>query len=602
VERSALRAAAPPLLVASLGLAVTGGCASTGDQTPPDISPDAGVVTGDDAGLSSGMPAPGAIGVAIFGSSCDAGGAPSVDWAPMRRVSRVEYDNMVRDLLGDTTAPANAFPPESPMTTGVNLQTNTYAGASELVVQDYVQAAETLAKTAVADTNTLNNTLLTGCTDPTDTCAQKFIDRFAGRAFRGPLDSDESSSLLSLYSDVKSKFDFPTGIRAVITAVLESPRFLYVVELGGATPTGSVTALTSYEVAARLALFLWRSVPDDALMTAAAAGNLATADQVAQQAARMIADPRAVGAVDDFTTQWMQLQSTAVQGKDTQFKQWTATRGQEMQRETLLNASQLVLAKNGGLAELLTTPESYVSSDLATFYGVMPGSSCVNVNDPAVGGAWCATSLPNRAGLLTNGAVQSTQAHTTLPSSVLRGKLVRENVLCDVIQPPPPDVPPPATSVPEGGTTRDLLEAHFNKSPCVNCHQYMDAIGLGFGHFDATGAYQDTDSNGLGPGPAIDATGQIAPMATGEFSATFDGAVDLAMQLSTAPQVEQCFALQEMRYALGRIETANDACSAQQVFGGFSSSAFNVQALLVAVTKSDAFRYRSLQTAGSSCR
>jgi hypothetical protein len=131
----------------------------------------------------------------------------------------------------------------------------------------------------------------------------------------------------------------------------------------------------------------------------------------------------------------------------------------------------------------------------------------------------------------------------------------------------------------------------------------MDPIGFGFGNFDATGAYQATDANGL-PGvfPAIDASGQVNPMAAGQLSTTFTDAVDLVTQLSTAEQTRECFALQEFRYALSRMETANDACSAQEVFAAFSGSAYNVQTLLLAVVASDAFRYRSIEAAGSACQ
>jgi len=547
-------------------------------------------------------------------------GQPTVAWSPLRRISRVEYDNTVRDLLGDTTQPAEGFVPESPMANGVYFESNTYTTVSTLVAQQYQQAAETLAQAAVATGGAppKGSALATvlSCQPQTDACAQQFIAAFANQAFRGQLDDTESSQLFQLYSEVKAQFDFTTGIQAVITSVLESPRFLYVFEFGQGTATGGVVPLSSYEVAARLSLFLWRSVPDATLMTAAAAGQLATVAQVQAQATRMLADPKATGAIQDFTMQFMQLQGTPTLGKDTQFAAWNNKNnmklGVEMQDETLTNVSQLVLAENGGLAELLTSTSSYVNSDLAAFYdagvGAGPG---VTVSDPALPqGETTFTktdlSSSDRAGIFTNGGVMATQAHTSLPSSVLRGKLVREELLCDQLPPPPTGlrIPLPATSVPDGGTTRALSAAHETMpGPCISCHQYMDPIGFGFGHFDATGAYQATDANGFpGTFPPIDATGQVAAMSAGEFSTTFNGATDLMKQLAGAAQVAQCFVIQELRYALSRIETNDDACSAQQAYAAFSSSQLNVQKLLVALTGSDAFRYRSAQTPGSSCQ
>ncbi len=553
---------------------------------------------------------------------CTTPGQPTVAWSPMRRISRDEYDNMVRDLLGDTTQPATGFVPETPMANGVYFETNTYTDVSTLVAQQYQQAAEALAQTAVSSATTLASIL--PCQTQDAACATQFIASFANRAFRGQLDSAESTQLLALYTDVATQFDFPTGIQAVITAVLESPRFLYVLEFGDGTATGNVVPLSSYEVAARLSLFLWRSVPDVALMQAAAAGQLATVAQVQAQAVRMLSATgvggvlKATSALNDFTTQFLQLQGTPTLGKDTQFGNWTTTYpkiGEEMLDETLTNVSQLVLVENGGLTELLTTPSSYVNSDVVQFYlgmGATVGTgTAVTVADSALSQmqtAYVKTDLTsnNRAGILTNGGVMATQAHTSLPSSVLRGKLVREEFLCDQLAQPPPGIPGPATSVPDGGTTRSLSAAHeMMGGNCISCHQYMDPIGFGFGHFDATGAYQATDANGVSPAsafPPIDATGQVLAFDTGGLSTTFNGATDLVTQLAKSAQVQQCFVIQELRYALSRIETTDDACSAQQAFAAFSSSQLNIQKLLVAISVSDAFRYRTVETAGSACQ
>jgi len=594
--------------LAALGAATVVACA-TGGHRSLDLAAET-----DGGGAEGGVAvaaAPVPVNTRLISDTalCKAG-QPTVAWSPLRRISRVEYDDMVRDLLGDTTRPAETFVPESPMANGVYFENNTYTGVSTLVAQQYQQAAESLAQAAVSSPSTLAAIL--PCRTRDAACAAQFIASFANRAFRGQLDGTESSQLLQLYSDVEAQFDFAAGIQAVITAVLESPRFLYVLELGQAPATGDVVPLSPYEVAARLSLFLWRSVPDDALMQAAAAGQLATAAQVQGQAVRMLADGKAVDAIDDFTMQWLGLQGTPTLGKDTQFTAWTGNSkiGAEMQDETLTNVSQLVLAEDGGLVELLTSPSSYIDSDLAKFYGASLGGGLgVTVSDSALSQAqatFVKTDLGagNRAGVLTNGAVMATQAHTSLPSSVLRGKLVREELLCDQLQQPPPGITPPATSVPEGGTTRSLSAAHENSSSyCYSCHQFMDPIGFGFGHFDATGAYQATDANGFpGTFPPIDATGQVIAKSAGEAAFNFNGAADLVTQLAGAAQVQECFVIQEMRYALSRIETTDDACSAQQAFAAFSSGRLNVQKLLVAIAGSDAFRYRSVQAAGSACQ
>jgi hypothetical protein len=587
-----------PLIVAAV---VGSGCASTGESTPP-MDSDGGML---DAAPAQ-PPAPFGVGLIADPTLCE-GGAPSAGPAPLRRISRVEYNHMVRDLLADTTHPADQFVSESPMSHGINFNTNTYTRVtSPLIPQQYLEAAEALAQTAV----TSNLSSLVPCSSQgNDACAKQFIADFAGRAFRGPLDDAESASLFQLYSDTRAQFDFATGIQAVITATLTSPRFLFVLEFGQGAPSGPVVALSPYELATRLSLYLWRSLPDATLTQAVSAGQLSTPDQIEAQAMRMLADRKAEDALDDFTEQWMELENTAEVTKDTQFTTWNAQLAVDLKTETLVTARSLVLQDHGGLTDLLTSPTSCINnSDLATFYGVGSGGTgakCLdqdgytrtNVNpDPA---------NPVRAGILTSGAVLATQAHTSLPSPVLRGKLVREQLLCDPVPPPPAglNIGPPPSTVAAGTTTRDAFAAHLRGSACATCHDFMDPIGFGFGHFDATGAFQDTDKNGQTAGnfAAIDASGQINPMVSGDLSAKFDGAFDLVRQLAGSTQFQECFALEQFRYAFGRIESRADACSAQQAFRDFASNGLNIQKLLIAIVRSDAFRYRAGMTAGSAC-
>ncbi len=604
------------------------GCAqrgTTGDVAGDDGGGTVGPGSDGGGGVDAGTtPAPGGQNTGIFTESCDAG-QPAVDWSPMRRISRVEYDNMVRDLLGDFTQPAitDSFPPESALGNGISLAVNTYALPSNTSVSDYLTAAETIAENVVADTTRLNSVAFAGiascATAQDDTCATDFIATWANRAYRGQLDATESAGLLSLYQTVKAQFDWPTGIQAIIQAVLESPRFLYVMEFGGGNADGNALPLSSYEVAARLSLFLWRSVPDQILMAAAAAGQLSTLAQIQGQATRMltVTGKDASGnsyllaqvALDDFSTQWIEL--TPIQGKASTFASFnnanqTGVLSAAMDDETRLDFSQAVLG-NGSLTDLLTSTSTYANSGLQTFYGTgTPSGARVTVNDSSLNGdtSFTKTAYPNRPGILTTGAPMATQAHSTLPSFVLRGKLVREDLLCDPILPPPPNVPAAPSMAPDAGTTRELLLAHQQKGTiCPSCHQYMDSIGAGFGNFDATGGYQTTDANGLqGTFPPIDASGSIAAMDPGGFATTYTNVTDLVTQLAGATQVRECFALQELRYALGRLETVDDACSAQQIYAAFSSGKFNMQGLLIAIVGSDAFRYRSLNNPTSTCQ
>lgn len=644
-----------PLALLCASLAGSGaGCAQAGLEAPRETTVSA---ANDDAGASSGSDAGAGdldalaqipvnpINWPIFGEQANCSDAgPSVGLSPLRRISRVEYDNMVRDLLGDTTRPATQFVAESPLANGVNFLANTYTFVtSPLIVQQYLQAAETLAQNAasVSDAATgglswlLGTVPGTSCANmqQTDACAQAFIDYFANKAFRGQYDSTESGELMNIYTAAKAQFPqagFVTGLQAVITTVLTSPRFLFVLEFGAPNPTGSVALLAPNELATRLSLFLWRSLPDDTLLQAATNNQLSTPDQIEQEvvgymltATNADGSLKAADALHDFARQWMELENTPSVTKDTQFTRWSATVASDMVEETLTTLASEVLTENSGsgatLTELLTSGESYINSDLASFYGVSLSA--------APDGGFVKTSVnplslpsPVRAGILTNGSVMATQAHTTLTSPTLRGLLVREQVLCDPIPPPPaggvplPDgavvpIGSPPASLPPDETTRQVDElTHMSETTtCFGCHTEMDPIGFGFGNLDATGAYQATDSNGLDAGPdgaafpPIDASSSINPLGN-EPLIPFNGPVDMANKLASDTQVAECYALQEFRYALSRVETNSDVCSAQQIYDSFSASGQMLQNVLIALVRSDSFRYRNVETPGSACQ
>jgi hypothetical protein len=612
------------LAVAAIAGGPTFGCAGQGHSTPSLGA------SGDGGGVSL-PPAPSAIGVDIFAATCN--GKTTVDWSPVRRISRIEYDNTAHDLLGDTTKQAATnFVSESPLATGVNFDANTYTGVGATdttVTGQYLTAAETLAATAVGDSTTLQNVFnLNGvnsqCNPQGDACAQAFINAFANSAFRGQFDSEEGTSLFqNVYAPIKAQFDFATGIQAVITAVLTSPRFLYVLEFGQpSSGGGTVVPLAPSELAARLALFLWRSAPDATLLAAAATNQLATTDSVKAQAVRMLADPRALNALDDFSGQWMEITNAATLTKDSQYTTWNTNSplASELLAETLITFHSAV-ENSGSLTDLLSSPKSYVNGDVASYYaGTL--TKVTGTDDPTTYAQKNVGTTANpRAGILTDAIVLAAQSHTSYPSPTLRGKLVREQVLCDPIQPPPAGLvigPPPAT-VPADQSVKQQYASHTAPgSVCANCHNLMDPIGDGFGNYDAAGTYQTTEADGraagAGPFPVIDPTGQvntydtISPTGqilqaqTSEFSTTFTGPVDLATQLASAAQVRECFALQQFRYSLGRIETADDTCSIQSVYSAFASSNFTIQQVLLAIVQSDAFRYRTVVTPGSACQ
>jgi hypothetical protein len=574
-----------------------GGTAGAGGSTNTGT----GGSTAGTGGGGPAAPAPWSLpGVDLIsnGAACTPG-TVTVGSTPLRRISRIEYNNMVRDLLNDTTKPATGFVSETKV---AGFNSNAYGGSqvNALINRQYLEAAEALAANAVTGNN-LNN-MLSCASQANDDCAKTFINGFVLRAFRGQLDDGEALALYQLYTDTKAQFDFATGIQAMITSVLTSPRFLFVLEFGTGG-AGPAVALSQYELAARLALYLWRSVPDDALMQAAKSNQLATPDQIETQAKRMLADPKAIDALQDFANQWLDIENMDAVTKDTAFQSvWSPQVAKALHAEALITFSKLVITENGDLPTLLTSPSSYVTQDLAKFYNVtVANADSRTMLDSA--------SQP-RSGILTGGAFLAMHGHPLLPAPVLRGKIIMANVMCRPVQPPSSVpglvIPPPPSAFTTGQTTRQAFEIHTTAQICANCHVSMDAVGFAFDAYNATGMLypQDLpdptkfDENGA----AVDSSGTFGGTNSDLDGVSFTDAVDMTHKLAQSNLVKACFAVEQFRYALDRAEANADACSLQQAYRDFSANNFNLQKLIVSIVRSDAFRARTVVNAGSACQ
>jgi hypothetical protein len=537
---------------------------------------------GDGGDLPGALPgaAPGGSGLGGTSQTQVLCTTPSPGAAPLRRLTQAEYNNTVRDLLGDSSNPAAAFPPDQKV--GAFSNTAISLTVSPLLAQGYETAAEQLASRAIG-----NLAALSSCDTATigeDACATQFIATFGKRAFRRVLTQDETTGLLALYQANKAGADYNNGIQAVIEAILQSAPFLYRAEFGdaaralaGPPGSGGVVPLTSYEIASRLSYFLWGSMPDDALFAAADRNQLLTADQIAAQATRMLADPKAHPAVDEFFGEWLGVDDIDNAPKDpATYAIYTPQVRDAMQSETLAFVDWVMWQSDATVGTLLTSPVTFANASLAQVYGVqgVTGDAMQKVQlDPA-----------QRAGIITQGAVLTVLAKPDRSSPVLRGKFVREKLLCQTVSPPPQNIvitPPPVTP---GVSTREMFSMHSTVEPCKSCHALMDPIGFGFEHYDGIGRWRTVDQ-----GQPVDASGTLS---ASDVNGTFDGAVALAKKLAQSKEVSDCVATQWFRYAIGRGDTTEDACTLQSLKQSMSGSKSDMRKLLVAITQADTFRYR----------
>jgi len=529
-------------------------------------------------GQAEGTPGPGEVGapgtpgvhpLPPASDACRAAAAqPGA--SPLRRLNRTEYNNTVRDLLNDATAPASQFPDEE---IALGFTNNADAqSVSGLLIEGYESAAASLATAAVA-----NLPGLLGCDPATkgeDACVRAFLPVFGQKAYRRPLATDEVDRLFAFYTSSKTAYDFPTAVRLTVQAVLELPHFIYRVEANGAQP---VTKPTGYEIASRLSYLVWGSMPDAALFDAAAAGKLDSADGIREQAVRMLASPHAQQSVATFFAQWFDLNRIGKVEKDaTLFPKFTKDMRPLLRKETELFVDDVVFGSAGGLKTLLVGNYTFMNKDLATYYG-RTGPAGATFEKVML-------DTNRQIGFLTQAGLLAASAKVNQTSPVQRGLFVRDKLLCDAPPPPPanvnatPPLPDPKLS------TRDRYAAHRANAACSGCHSLMDPLGLGFEHFDGEGLWRDTDAS-----KPVDATGEV--FHTSDIDGPFDGVVALANKLSTSTDVEACVVKQWFRFGYGRSEADADQCTLEALNKVFVSGDF--KELILALTQTDAFLYRS---------
>ena len=539
-----------------------------------------GQVVGSNAGASAavgGANAMGAGGTAGAGAPRTVADTPPKVAAPLRRLNRIEYDNTIVDLLGDTSQPSKNFSADvaqDGFTNSAFAQT-----VSPAQVEQYLNAAETLSHTAAS-----NLPKLLGCTPAAGAeaaCVTQFIGSFGKRAWRRPLTPAEQSRLLTLFTNARAKYALDVSVQLLLQAILESPNFLYLLEpaspAGATVPVGTVVPLDAWAMASRLSYFLLGSMPDAALFAAAERAELSTPEQVAAQAHRLLALPRARDRIGLFFTEWLQLRNLDRATKDpVMFPDYKLELGAMMQTQVQMLTSSIILDQGGSATDLLTASYTFMTPELAPLYGVpapaASGFTRVEL-DPA-----------QRSGILTQAGLMASLAKSNQTDPVHRGKFVRERLLCQSVPPPPvnANITPPVVT--PNSTTRARFAQHRANPSCGACHTLMDPLGLGFEHYDAIGRWRDQE-NGL----PIDATGEAN---NSDVAGPFNGAVELAHKLAQSPAVKDCLVQSWFRFAQGRAATAADDGHIGFIAQQFAGNAYKMSELLVAVTQSQAFRYQ----------
>ena len=540
------------LLVATLASGGVAACFDPNDQLTPGAPGGGTNATTDSTEVTSPT-----------NPSGDVGGVT------IHRLNASEYDNTVRDLLGDTSHPAAAFPPDD----GADSFTNNAdaLSISPVLFERYEAAAKSLATTAAANPKIVTcNGTATGA----DACAKQILTPFLKRAWRRPVTADEVSGIASLVQVATQEGQpFVQGIQLALEAALLSPHFLFRVEIDPDPAATTPHPLSDYELASRLSYFVWSSMPDDALLASADSGKLTKDDkELDAQLERMLGDSKARALLDNFAAQWLIHTLPDAKPDPTAFPAFDEGLRTAMTEETKAFVGSFLFGDQS-LPDMLDAPYSFLNARLAAHYGITGVTGTELVRVPV-------KPETHRGGLLAQASVLTMTGIATRTSPVRRGQWVLAELLCSPPAPPPPNVPalPPTVTT---GTMRQRMQEHRNNPGCYGCHSQMDPIGFAFEHYDAIGRWRDTDQS-----QPIDTTGDLPD------GRSFDGTASLASVIKSDPRFGRCATTKLFSYALGRTPRAADDPRIDALAQGFADAKSRTKALITSLIHNDAFRMR----------
>lgn len=582
----------------------------------PDSGSDVGV-------LDSGLPD-----VSLVPSSNDGGALDgalidgTVVAQPLLRLTETEYVNTVNDLLSVPPSAQSAPLPVDSTATGFAVGTPAVA---DFDVQRYHDSAVSIASQVVANLTALLAPVACDATAGA-ACAAKFIDSFAPLAFRhGAVDPATLAGLnqtfvtiASAVGGATSAMGFTMGLQAVIEQVLQSPYFLYHLEVEEEAQGVGQVAVTNYSMANRLSYLLWGSMPDSALFSAAAGKQLTLPEQISGQATRMLADPKAKIGLRNFYQQWLEVTDPAIGkvGNSTQVlpsgalspvslfmsangESFSAVYSPALQQAMVdsfdMQVDSALWAGSNALKTLLTSTTAYANEALAPILGAsgVTGTALQPVT----------VDVTRRLGILSHPLIMATFATTSTSNPISRGRWFLNRIACQPPPNPPPGEPPFEAPAP-GVSLREEYELLDGTGPyagdasagqiatgtaCPSCHASIDPIGFLFEPYDTIGQYRTIDDYGQPVDLANIVVAQVQDRSLDGLTAS---SMQLAQNLARSDQPVLCLMANLYRFMAHRDDTYADYSVEAQLDAIFTASGQNVQTVLVGLTQTQVFLER----------
>lgn len=500
----------------------------------------------------------------------------------LHRLTSIQLHNTYLAVLGSPLELPTELPPDD-LLYGFSSIAAAAATISPLAAEQYENAAYAVLDQVWADP--VRRAALVGCEPAaaTDPCVADFFETFVKAAWRRPATIAEVDALVALSDAIAGDLgDVNAGLKHGAASVLQSPHFLFRVEIGVEVPDApGVLRYTSWEMASRLSYLLIAAPPDAELVALAEADGLGSVDAIEEQALRLLDDPRARPALVGFFRDFMNIAKLDALDKSALvFPQMSATLGPAMRVELERMFETTVFDESGNFRELFTTRTTAINEELASIYGV-----------PGITGAELRPyTFPDdspRAGILTSAGFLAVNAHQTQTSPTHRGRFVRIQLLCQDVPPPPEGVdtslPAPDPAAPPK-TLRERLEIHRVSPQCAPCHEMMDPIGFAFENFDAIGAYRTVDEQGLALDSATEING--TPVATG---------AEVGEVIAALPEASACIARRFYEHGGAHLADTGEEDAVQAVVDAFVANDYDFRSLVVALVVNDGFRFATAE-------
>lgn len=510
-------------------------------------------------------------------------GGPTV----LRRLTQAQYRHTIADIFGSDIKIGGRFEPDIRDSGLIEV------GAGKVSVpasglEQYGKMARTISAQVLdkAHRDSMIDCKPASVAAPDDACAERFLSQVGRLLYRRPLTGDELKELVQgANAATKAVGNFDSGLEITLTSMLQAPQFLFTWE------NAKDGRLDGFAKASRLSFFLWDTTPDDELLTAAAKGELDTEKGLSRQVDRLLSSPRVEAGVRAYFTDMFGFDGFDNLAKDPSiYPKYSFGLATEAQEQTLRTISNLLLTHDGDYRDLFTTRDTFVSRSLGAVYGIPVAKDAPG----ATPDGWQPYTIPAddpRSGILMQISYLALHSHPGRTSPTLRGKALRETILCQKVPDPPGNVNfniVQDTKNPLYKTVRQRLEAHRTEPTCAGCHKMIDPIGLSLENFDSIGTYRASENDA-----AIDASGDIDGV-------KFPNAQGLGQAMHDHPAVPACLVKRLYAYAVGRAPTKSESeWLRSDVLKDFAGDKYRLRPLLREIVTSDVF-YRIVPSANDA--